>query len=204
MPRSLRIAKKGLFVEPLLLPLGLEALDDVTDLSRAHRFLQGHEEVGGTQIAIVFRDLVLKNQVVPERVPRQVRDQTVVLMPIIPVVGENQVGTALSFQRLEIVLDLGAEEREETIAVLLNLDLLSSCAPEKGVALSRASQALSSFELKTIQLTTTLSNRSRRARIVPPQPISMSSLCAPRQSTRNTVSAGLHRLRLSITVRHAL
>ena len=164
------MAKKRLFVEPLLLLLGLEALDDVTDLSRAHRFLQGHEEVGGTQIAIVFRDLVLKNQVVPERVPRQVRDQTVVLMPIIAVVGENQVGTVLSFQRLEIVLDLGAEEREETIAVLLNLDLLSSCAPRKASALSRASRALSSFELNTIQLTITFSTArggpgsSRRSR----------------------------------------
>ena len=94
-------------------------------------FLQRNEEVGGTQVAVVFRDLVLKNQVVSERVPRQVRDQTVVLMPIIPVVGENQVGTALSFHRLEIVLDLGAEEREESITVLLNLDLLSSSTRER-------------------------------------------------------------------------
>src|SRR5271166_165874 len=80
--------KKGLFVEPLLLALRVEAVDDDLDLAGAGRFFQRNEEVGRAQVAVVVRNLVLQDQVVPERVPREVRDQAVVLVPVVAVVGE--------------------------------------------------------------------------------------------------------------------
>src|SRR5271165_3543243 len=108
--------KKGLFVEPLLLALRVEAVDDDLDLAGAGRFFQRNEEVGGTQVTVVLRDLVLQDQVVAKRIPGEVGDQAVVLVPVVAVVSEDEVGAELPLQGLELVLDLAAQEREEAIA----------------------------------------------------------------------------------------
>ena len=39
-----------------------------------------------------------------------------VLVPVVPIVREDQVRAELALQRLELVLDLAAQEREEAIA----------------------------------------------------------------------------------------
>ena len=55
-------------------------------------FQRTTKEVQAHQVVVVFRNLVFPDQVVPEGVPGQVRDQAVVLVPVIAVVGENQIG----------------------------------------------------------------------------------------------------------------
>src|SRR5271166_6396221 len=125
--------KKGLFVEPLLLALRLEAVDDDLDLAGAGRFFQRNEEVGRAQVAVVLRDLILQDQVAPARVPREVRDQAVVLVPVVAVVGEDQIGAKLPLQGLELILDLTAEKGEEAIAEFLDHDLLLEGAVQKSI-----------------------------------------------------------------------
>ena len=87
-----------------------EAFDDNLNLPRTDRLLQRKEEVGLAQIAVVLGDLVLQDQVVSERVPGQVGDQAVVLMPVVAVVSEHQIGVELPLQGLEPVLDRAAEK----------------------------------------------------------------------------------------------
>src|SRR6266403_5582247 len=69
--------------EPVVVPLGLEAIHDEADLLLAGRLIQMHEEIRKAEVAVVFQNLVLKDQVIPKRVPGQVRDETVILMEIV-------------------------------------------------------------------------------------------------------------------------
>src|SRR6188508_1745949 len=62
--------------------------------------------------------------------------------------------------------------------------------PRNARALDRASASRSGSPLKTTQRTSSAGFDSRKRRIVPPQPISMSSECAPRHSTLARRSIG--------------
>src|SRR4051812_32384566 len=58
-----------LFVEPMLLSLRSEAIDNMTDLCRADRLCQRNKEIRSAHIAVVFRDLIFQDQVVSKRIP---------------------------------------------------------------------------------------------------------------------------------------
>ena len=51
-----------------------------------------HERIGRADVPVVLRDLVLEDQVVAERVPRQLGDEAMVLVQIGALVREDQVG----------------------------------------------------------------------------------------------------------------
>src|SRR5206468_12725883 len=51
-------------------------------------------------------------------VPGELRDQPVVLVPVLPVVGEDEVGRDLPLERLELLLHGAALVRQEPIAVV--------------------------------------------------------------------------------------
>ena len=59
---------------------------------RTGRLVERDEAVGRAEIAVEFRDLVFENPVIPKRVPGQVREQAVILMAVVPVVGQHQIG----------------------------------------------------------------------------------------------------------------
>ena len=82
-----------------------EEREQVLDLAFRYPSLEVNEDVRRAEVAVVLRDLVLEDQVVAERVPRQLRSQAVVLMQIRAAVREDQVRRDLRLQLLEEVLD---------------------------------------------------------------------------------------------------
>ena len=85
--------------------------------------LSGDEDVRRAEVAVVLRDLVLEDQVIAERVPRQLAGVAVVLMQVVPLVREDEVGRHLALQLLEPVLDAAAVVREVAVAEALDDDL---------------------------------------------------------------------------------
>src|SRR5882724_2750211 len=99
--------------EPVLVALGLEAIHDETDLLLADRPVEMHVEVWNAEIAVIFQNLVLEDQVIPVGVPGQVRDESMILMQIVTRVSEDDVRRALGLQLLEERLDAFADVRKE-------------------------------------------------------------------------------------------
>lgn len=80
---------EGLFLKPVLAFLRLEAAQDEVNLLTAERFREANKEIGRTQVAIVFRNLVFQNQMVPETVPGQLADQAMILVQVAATMREN-------------------------------------------------------------------------------------------------------------------
>src|SRR5690349_15284449 len=76
-------------------------------------------------------------------IPRQIRDQPVILMPIVAIMGEYQVRRASRLQRFEELLDLITHIREKAVPERLYLDLLFGRSLQKlhraGLRLDRPS-----------------------------------------------------------------
>ena len=64
----------------------------------------GNEAIGRAQVAVELRNLVFENPVVPERVPGEIRQHPVILMPVVPVVREHEIGVeyAVSATRIRL------------------------------------------------------------------------------------------------------
>ena len=93
---------------------------------------QGGEEVRAPEVAVVLRDLVLEHEVVPPGVPGEVRDEPVVLVPVVPVVGEDEVGRALALERLERLLHRRAGVGQEPVPELVHDDARARHARQEG------------------------------------------------------------------------
>src|SRR5229473_2282098 len=102
--------------EPAFPALRLERRQDMIHLRATRRFIQRHVAVGRGEIAVVLRDFVFEDQVVPKRVPGEVRNHSVILMPVPPIVGEHEIRGDLRLQVLEVLLDLAPQGREESSA----------------------------------------------------------------------------------------
>ncbi len=74
------------------------------DLSAARRLGEGDENRRNTEVAVVLRDLVLEHEVVPERVPRQLAQEPMILVQILPVMREDQMGSVGGLEGFEDVL----------------------------------------------------------------------------------------------------
>src|SRR5512138_3851857 len=106
--------------EPVLVALGAEGIVEKLHLLLANRLVEGHEAVRRPEIAVELGDLVFENQVIPERVPRQIRQDAVILMAVVPIVGEDDIGRC-RLQRLEDPLDL-LIVRKEAVPEMLDDD----------------------------------------------------------------------------------
>ena len=71
---------------------------------------------GRTEIAVVLGNLVLEDQVVAPRVPRQLASQPVVLVQVVALMSEDQVRRELRLEAVEELLDRAALVRKERIA----------------------------------------------------------------------------------------
>ena len=80
----------------------------VLNLPVAGRPVERNEGVGRAQITVVLRDLVFENQVIPERIPGQVRHQPMVLMQVVAGMREDHVGPTAAGELVEAVLQFGA------------------------------------------------------------------------------------------------
>src|SRR5262249_10711196 len=115
-----RLERRG--PEPRARRLAGERGEDVLHLSPRHRVGKGHVEVGRRELALVLGDLVLEDEVVAPGVPREARDLRVVLMQVVAVVREDDVGGDASLERLERVLELGADPGEVALAEVMDVD----------------------------------------------------------------------------------
>jgi hypothetical protein len=117
---------------------------DRFDLSPGNRFTQVDEEVRSAEIPIVFRNFIFENEMVPERIPGEFRNQAMILMQVQTLMREDEVGRDLCLQRLEEGFDVSAD-------VLTTSELPTPS--RKASALRRASWARSRSALRTTQLT---------------------------------------------------
>ena len=90
------------------------------DLFPAYLFTQLYKEVWGSEITIVLGDLVFQDQVISEGVPRQIRNQTVILVKVASKMSEDDVRIEIPLQVLEKLLDLASQIRKETISEFLD------------------------------------------------------------------------------------
>src|SRR6185503_15479699 len=104
-----------LFGEPALSALALERVENVAHLPPADLVVQVNEQVRRAEVSVELRDLVLEDHVVPKRLPGELRDQPVILMPILPVMGEDEVRGRLPLDLLEEALHRFARIREEAV-----------------------------------------------------------------------------------------
>src|SRR6202008_429680 len=74
------------------------------DLALNVRRGERNEDGRRTEPAVVLRDLILEDQVIPERVPGQFGDDSVVLMKVVLVVRENSIWPDRRLEFLEEIL----------------------------------------------------------------------------------------------------
>src|SRR5690625_4469654 len=82
---------KGVVVVPGLVELRGRVPTQHPKLVLHLRLRERYEHIGATQVAIPLRDLVLQDEVVTERVPGEVRDGAVTLVPVMALVGQYKV-----------------------------------------------------------------------------------------------------------------
>ena len=100
MHRGERLACK-----PVLGLLTFEMLHEQRDLLSTDLLRKRHKYVGAAEIPVVFKDLILENQVIPESVPCQIRKDTVILMPVVTIMGKDDIRIELRLDLLEPILD---------------------------------------------------------------------------------------------------
>lgn len=101
--------------KPALAVLGLKSIHDELDLFLTRLRPEGHKNAGPPQVAVVFWDFVLQNQMVPKRIPGQVGYQPVILMRVIVIVSEDEIRGDCLFQLLEDGLYFGAHKWHESV-----------------------------------------------------------------------------------------
>ena len=126
-------AQEEILREPPPIPLGLEVREEVLDLPLGKPIVEMDEDVGGTQVAVVLGNLVLEDEMVAKRVPGELRCESVILVPIVAVVREDQIGGDDRFQVLEELLDVSSAVRKETVSEVPDDDLLPLAPVEKGL-----------------------------------------------------------------------
>ena len=113
--------------------LTLEQPDDELRFASSELLRHRDEDVRSGQIAVVFRDLVFENEVIPPGVPGQLADESMILMEIMPIVREDDVRVDESLQVLEDVLDLATEVREEAVSKSMDDHVRPACRLQKDV-----------------------------------------------------------------------
>src|SRR5260221_13492676 len=103
--------------------LGLKVLHQQFDFTCTELLRDWHEHIGLAKVAIVLKYFVFKNQMISERVPSQVRQDPMVLMAVIAVMGEDNIRIEFRLNFLKPFLDGRPLAREITLAKRSNLDL---------------------------------------------------------------------------------
>lgn len=114
-------ACEQILCKPALAGLGSKALQQRCRLV-IHNFpRQRHIKRRAAQIAVPFWNLVFQHQMVAERVPGQFADHSVILMPVMLMMRENQIRIAAPFQPLKALLELRPRHWKEAVAKFMQL-----------------------------------------------------------------------------------
>src|SRR5215831_9070807 len=122
---------KEVLGEPTLADLAREAREKRFDFAAADRFVERHENVRGTEVPVVFRDLVFEDEVIPERVPRELGDQPMILVKVVPIMSEYEIRGHGTLEVLERLLDQPPLIRQEAVSELLRFDARAASAPQE-------------------------------------------------------------------------
>ena len=125
--------------------LAAERRLQVLDLPGAGASRQGDEAVGRAEVAIVFGNFVFQDQVITEGVPREIGNEAVVLVAIVTIVGEHEVGRATRLECFECLLDRSSLIREEAVAEPLHGDSAPPGEPKQAGAVLRFPRASGSL-----------------------------------------------------------
>ena len=91
MPRRRIIRRESIFRKPVFICLSVEMAHQKADFFAIDRFIQVDKEVRYAKIAVIFRNFIFQDEVISKGIPGQLTDQTMVLMQIMPVMGEDDV-----------------------------------------------------------------------------------------------------------------
>ena len=108
-------SEESLLGEPVLCSLCSEHIDQRFALSVSAALAQRYVQVRAAQISIPFRNLVFENELVPEGVPGQVGDHSVILVSVVARVSKDDVWTEVPGKALELILDRGELRREVAV-----------------------------------------------------------------------------------------
>jgi hypothetical protein len=104
---------KRLLRKPSIFSLGSEVFHDELELLLTNLLVEMEKDVRCPEVRIVLGNFVLQYEMVPECVPGQLGDQSVILMQIHSMVGEYQLRIDLALQFLEVgfyfISDIGEE-----------------------------------------------------------------------------------------------
>ena len=82
----------------------------------------GQKHAGVREIALVLRDLVLQDRVAAKRVPGQLREHAVILVPVGEVMRHDEVRRHARPDLLERILDVGRAMGEVAAAEIVHVD----------------------------------------------------------------------------------
>src|SRR5581483_4493698 len=114
--------EEGFRGKPAVAALAWEMLEQAAHLLSGDVLAQRHEEVGVAEVAVIFRHLVLPDQVIAEGAVGELGRNAMVLMKIAAVMRQDERGIDGALQALERVLDLAVLGREKAVAEGEQLD----------------------------------------------------------------------------------
>src|SRR6266545_3113510 len=132
-PSQSQHGHEEIFGEPGLAPLTLEGGEEGLHLHAGGLLVQMNEDVGTPEVTIVFRNLVLEDQMVAEGVPGEFAHHAVILVDVVPVVRQHEVWRHLSAQGIEPLLELRTHVWEIAHPEVLDDHSTSLRLPEKGL-----------------------------------------------------------------------
>src|SRR5216683_3207208 len=115
-----RQREKSVRGKPLFGSLRRKRIENIFYFPLARGAVQPKKNVWYSQVTIVLRDLVFQDQVIAKCVPGQFTDHPVILMQIVAIVGQNQVGRKRFLQLFKFALDLRLLRREKGVAIIAN------------------------------------------------------------------------------------
>src|SRR5579871_5023019 len=87
----------------------------------------GDVYVGLTKPTVPFRNFVLENGVIAEGTPDVLIDCPMILVAVVALVAEDQIGPRQSLERLEELLDLSVVRGEATVRKVTEVELAPGC-----------------------------------------------------------------------------
>jgi hypothetical protein len=115
-------SEKGLFTEPVFRALSSEDVNQRLALPPSRACAQGHVQIRLAEVTVPFRNLVFENELLAEGVPGQVGHDSVVLVPVVTHVSEDDVRTEFARETFERVLDGIEMRREVSVTEFMEVD----------------------------------------------------------------------------------
>ena len=109
----------------------MEGIHNESNLLLAHFSGKWHENAWLTQVAIILGNLVLQNQMVAKSIPSQFREQPVILVRILAIMGEDEVRRNRLFQLFKYGLHFCSRKGQESVLKVLENRALQIGSPSE-------------------------------------------------------------------------